>query len=217
MKLIVSAVLAGLTLFSAETSQAQPVPGGTCRPVKERTLDVGCWIIAEQLVGQIAKTETFWHLDQYPTRAAGEAAKGVHSTVVEALGAVWLLTIDNKEWRAPGGKRIAQIGPLPISPSTYSAQYMEAVFTPGMTSRTHTHAGPEAWYTVAGEMCLETPDGKQVGRAGGPPVIVPGGPPMHLTATGTEIRRALVLILHESSKPSTTIHHDWTPKGLCKS
>jgi len=48
-------------------------------------------------------------------------------------------------------------------------------------------------------------------------VIVPGGPPMHLTATGTAQRRALVLILHESSKPSTTVVKDWMPKGLCKS
>jgi hypothetical protein len=47
---------------------------------------------------------------------------------------------------------------------------------------------------------------------------IPGGPPMHLTATGTEQRRSLVLILHETSKPATTpVHeHTWTPKGLCK-
>jgi hypothetical protein len=32
---------------------------------------------------------------------------------------------------------------------------------------------------------------------------------MHLTATGNEQRRALVLILHDSSKPSTTLVHDW--------
>lgn len=39
---------------------------------------------------------------------------------------------------------------------------------------------------------------------------------MHLTATGTEVRRALVLILHDASKPATILHHNWTPKGLCK-
>jgi hypothetical protein len=39
---------------------------------------------------------------------------------------------------------------------------------------------------------------------------------MHLTATGTETRRALVLILHKTSKPPSTLVHDWTPKGLCK-
>jgi hypothetical protein len=43
-----------------------------------------------------------------------------------------------------------------------------------------------------------------------------GGPPMHLTATGTETRRALVLILHDASQPATTPASDWTPKGLCK-
>jgi hypothetical protein len=54
-----------------------------------------------------------------------------------------------------------------------------------------------------------------VGRAGGPPVIVPQGPPMELTATGTEIRRALVLILHDATQPPTTVTSDWKPKGLC--
>ena len=217
MKWIVSAILAGLASVSCtETAQAQAVAGGACRPVSERTGEVGCWILANQPVGHIAQSQIFWLLDAYPSREAAEAAKSARGTVVQALGKVWLLTIEDMGWRGPGGERVAQIGPLPISPGAYSAQYMEAVFTPGMTSATHTHAGPEAWYTVTGEMCLETPDGKQIGRAGGPPVIVPGGPPMHLTATGTELRRALVLILHESSKPSTTLAHHWTPKGLCK-
>jgi hypothetical protein len=49
----------------------------------------------------------------------------------------------------------------------------------------------------------------------GPPVIVPDGPPMELTATGTETRRALVLILHDSTQPHTTVATDWKPKGLC--
>jgi quercetin dioxygenase-like cupin family protein len=78
------------------------------------------------------------------------------------------------------------------------------------------HSGPEAWYTLTGETCLETPDGVQIGRAGGQYVIVPGGPPMHLTATGKEQRQALVLILHDSTKLATTLVSDWTPKGLCK-
>jgi hypothetical protein len=39
---------------------------------------------------------------------------------------------------------------------------------------------------------------------------------MHLTATGTETRRALVLILHDSTQPATMSAHDWKPKGLCK-
>jgi quercetin dioxygenase-like cupin family protein len=197
-------------------ASAQPVPGG-CKPVSERTSEVGCWILAHEHVGQLGEPQTFWHLDAYPNRGAAEAAKGPRGTVVESLGKIWLLTIENAGWRPSGGERVAEIGPLPIiAGEKYSAQYMEAIFTPGMTARAHTHSGPEAWYTLAGETCLETPQGKQIGRAGGEHVIVPGGPPMHLTATGTEQRRSLVLILHESSKPATTLVHDWTPKGLCK-
>ena len=194
---------------------AQPA-GGPCKYVSERTGEVGCWIIAHEPVGPLTASPMFWHLDVYPTRAAAEAAKGPRGTVVESQGKVWLLTIEKAGWRPAGGERAAEIGPLEvIAGETYSAQYMEAIFTPGMTAPAHTHSGPEAWYTLAGETCLETPLGKQVGRPG-QYVIVPGGPPMHLTATGPEQRRSLVLILHDAAKAPTTMVHDWTPKGLCK-
>lgn len=175
--------------------------------------------MANDPVGQLLKSPVFWHLDSYPTRAAALADKGPRSAVVEALGKVWLLTIEDEKWKPAHGNRVAEIGPLTIvAGENYSAQYMEVIFTPGMTAPAHLHSGPEAWHTVAGETCLETSDGRiQVGRAGGPPVIVPMGLSMHLTATGTEQRRALALILHQSSEPATTLAHDWTPKGLCKS
>jgi hypothetical protein len=39
---------------------------------------------------------------------------------------------------------------------------------------------------------------------------------MELTATGSETREALVLILHDSGQPPTSPATDWTPKGLCR-
>ncbi|GAC1427897.1 MAG: hypothetical protein NVSMB62_25870 [Acidobacteriaceae bacterium] len=138
--------------------------------------------------------------------------------MLESLNKVWLMTIADETWRSAHGTHIAQIGPLPVtSGEEYSTQYMEAIFTPGMTAPEHTHSGPEAWFAVAGETCLETSDGRtQIGRPGSPPVIVPPGLSMHLTAIGTEQRRNIVLVLHDSSRPPTTVVHDWTPKGLCK-
>jgi quercetin dioxygenase-like cupin family protein len=210
-------VFASALLLAAAPAWAQPVTGGVCYPVSERKSDVGCWIVAHESVGALKESQAFWYLDTYPTRAAAQTAKGPHGTVFESLGKVWLMTIETAGWRPSGGERVLAIGPIPITAGVqYSAQYMEAIFTPGMTSSVHRHGGAEAWYTVAGETCLETPSGKQIGRAGGPPVIVPEGP-MHLTATGTEQRRAIVLILHDASKPATTVINDWTPKGLCKS
>ncbi len=202
-----------MTLCTSPAAYAQ-----ICKPVSQRTGETGCWITAHAVLGQLPQAPIFWHLDTYSTREEAEAARGSRSTVVESLGKVWLFSIDVAGWRPAGGARVAEIGPLPVKvDARHAAQYMEAIFTPGMTAPAHRHSGPEAWYTLAGETCLETPEGKLVGKAGGSHVIVPGGPPMHLTATGTETRRALVLILHDSTQPPTTPEHDWVPRGLCRS
>jgi quercetin dioxygenase-like cupin family protein len=149
--------------------------------------------------------------------AAARAARGSNETVLKAYGSAWLLTIGDADWRPSKGTQVAAIGPLPITPGTaYSALYMEASMQPGMKSAVHRHSGPEAWYTLSGETCLETPGGTQVGRANGPPVIVPEGMPMELTATGSTLRQSLVLILHDSSRPPTTPEVAWKPQGLCR-
>jgi quercetin dioxygenase-like cupin family protein len=91
---------------------------------------------------------------------------------------------------------------------------MEAVFKPGMQARTHQHSGPEAWYLVSGAQCLETPEGITVVHAGDS-AVVPEGPPMSLRSVGTEMRRSLVLVLHDTSQPWQTFTSEWKPKGLC--
>ncbi len=210
-----------LLAFACEQLQAQgvAVEGGVCKPVSQRKQEVGCWILADNPVGPLMDSQVYWHLDTYTTRAAAEADKGPKGSVLESLGKVWLMTIEHETWKPAHGNRIAEIGPIPIARGEkYSAQFMEAIFTPGMVAPEHLHSGPEAWFTLAGETCLETSDGRvQIGRVGGPPVIVPAGLSMHLTATGTKQRRAIVLILHDSSKPPSTMVHDWTAKGLCNS
>src|SRR4051794_6202567 len=106
-----------------------------CRPISERTGEPGCWITAHAVLAELPQAPVFWHLDTYATRAEAEAAKGPRGTVVESLGRVWLLTIDVAGWRPSGGARVAEIGPLPVrSSARYAAQYMEAIFTPGMTA-----------------------------------------------------------------------------------
>ena len=189
----------------------------TCGPVAERAgREFGCFTVAVQPVGQLPPGPVFWHLDRYADRRAADAARGPRGTVVESFGRVWLLSIEPGGWRPSGGERVAEIGPLPVDVGpSYSAQYLEAVFRPGMKTPVHRHGGPEIWYTLSGETCLETPRGMVVGRAGAQAVIVPHGAPMELTGTGTETRRALVLILYDASQPATTFVSDWVPKGLC--
>jgi quercetin dioxygenase-like cupin family protein len=198
-------------------SQPQDTFGG-CIPVSERAgRPYGCFILEATPIGAPGSGSAFWHIETCPTHAAAAQTKSARGVVLDAFDKVWLMTIAESGWRSAGGTHVAEIGPLPtVAGTSYTAQFMEAVFKPGMKSRVHRHSGPEAWYTLSGESCLETPDGVQVDRPGGRHVIVPQGPPMELTATGSDVRRALVLILHDSSQPHTTLASDWKPKGLCK-
>jgi quercetin dioxygenase-like cupin family protein len=107
------------------------------------------------------------------------------------------------------------VGPLPVNPGKqYMARYMEAVFPPGRITPIHRHSGAEAWYVLTGAQCLETPEGTTIVRAG-ESGVVPEGPPMALKAIGTEIRRSVLIVLHDTSQPWITMADDWQPKGLC--
>jgi quercetin dioxygenase-like cupin family protein len=187
----------------------------SCKPMSQRIGQYGCWITASQPVGALPGL-VYWTMEIFATKQAAELAKGTGGTVVESLGRVWLLTVGEKPKVNPAGTRIAEIGPLPVKAGeVYTAQYMEATLQPGMVSKTHLHSGVEAFYTESGETCLETPEGMQVGQKG-KGIVIPEGVPMELTATGTDVRQGLILVLHDSSKPPTTLVSEWKSKGLCK-
>ena len=67
MARIYLALMSAVLFLTCQEASAQ-----ICKPVAERTGELGCWIIAHQPVGQLSKPETFWHLDVYVTRAEAE-------------------------------------------------------------------------------------------------------------------------------------------------
>jgi len=83
-----------------------------------------------------------------------------------------------------------------------------------MAGAPHRHSGPEAWYVLSGTQCLETPEGIIVARAG-ESAMVREGPSMNIQGVGTETRRSVLLVLHDSSRPWVTKISDWKPTGLC--
>jgi quercetin dioxygenase-like cupin family protein len=219
--LAVSVASVAIAVLFVSASMAIPAVAqthGTCVPVSERNgREFGCFITAQEILSRLPEVPVYWHIDAFPSRAAAEAAKGANGTVVESLGRIWLFTIAGADWRPSGGNAMANIGPLPlVKADQITATYMEGVFQPGMSSEIHRHPGTETWYTLEGEMCVETPEGSQVQRAGGPNVIVPAGLPMELIGIGSSVRRSLVLILQDASQPRSVHASDWRPKGLCK-
>ncbi len=212
--LFVACFNAGPGAVAAAVAKAKPQELVSCKPVEERTQPEGCWILAKKPLGKL-QGEVYWTLDVFPNQASAEKAKTKDGAVVEALGRTWLFTVGARSGDVAGGTRVAQIGPVPVKAGEeYTAQFSEGIMQPGAVSRTHTHSGAEVFYTEAGESCLETPDGKQVGREG-TNLVVPEGVPMELVATGSKTRRGIILVLHSSGKPATTVAMDWKSKRLC--
>ena len=209
----VCGMLIGACVLNAPAS-AQ-VAGNCATPAAERTGELGCYVDAEVTLGELPKSPVFWHLYKYPDRAAAEAVKAPHGTVVEAFGKVWLYAIAEKKWHPSSGTKVAVVGPFKTIPGKqYSARYMEAALNSGMHARVHLHSGPEAFYLVSGAQCLETPQGITITKAGDS-AIAAEGDLMTVQSVGTDVRRAVVLVLHDVSQPWQTLSSDWTPKGSC--
>ena len=184
------------------------VPPGEKRP------EFGCFNIGTVKGLQFRQTAVYWHLHAFESRKAAEAARSATGIVVEEDGRVWLSEFGARDSAPRGGKVVAVIGPLqlPVAKS-YSAVLSYAVMRPGDSSRVHTHPGPEGWYVLAGEQCLETPAGANRAGAGHTMTVEPNVP-MELNVTGTTLRRAFALVIHDSTQ-DRGIPSDWKPAGKC--
>src|SRR5882724_5325553 len=134
-----------------------------CPHISERRTELGCYTTAVEIIGELPQLPLYWHLDNYPTRAAAEAAKQARGTVVESLGKVWLFTIADADWRPAGGERTAKIGPLPLSSGgRFTATYLEAITLPGFQTIVHRQPGDGVCLVVWGSGCLEARGGGTV-------------------------------------------------------
>ena len=65
MRTVILLALLGASIAAC----AQQSPGfGVCKPISQRTSELGCWIITDSPVGRLDQPEVFWHLDAYPTK-----------------------------------------------------------------------------------------------------------------------------------------------------
>jgi len=184
------------------------VPPGDKRP------QFGCFNIGTVTGLHFSQASVYWHLRVFPSRKAAEAAKSATGIVVEEDGRVWLSEFGPRNNAPRGGEAIAVVGPLQLpAAKSYAAVLSYAVMRPGDNSRVHTHPGPEGWYVLAGEQCLETPAGASKAGVGGT-MMVPSNTPMELNVTGTTLRRAFALVIHDAAQ-ERGIPSDWKPSGVC--
>jgi quercetin dioxygenase-like cupin family protein len=166
-------------------------------------------------LGRLQSGDLYWHINKFDTEDLAKANDSSDSLIAEAFGKYWVFSVGPKK---PMENDTAEVGPLPLETrdGDFHAEILQSTFSPGMTAPIHVHSGPEAFYAVSGDTCLESPDGVQIAKGPASSLIIRQGPPMLLMATGHDLRRGFALILHDGIKPPTTLVHDWIPQGLCK-
>lgn len=160
--------------------------------------------IVEKKIEKLPDGPLYWRIENFPTLTQAQAQALIQPTALaaESGGKAWLFTLGAAGGASPGGTQVAEVGPLPpVAASQYLLRINEASGPPGSITTVHTHPGSEAFYVLAGEQSIRTPQGViqvSVGR----PETGPGvGTPLQVSSTGTTDLHALVMFLVDAGKP----------------
>jgi hypothetical protein len=150
----------------------------------------------------VAAGPLYWRLENFPTRAQAEAAAGPAALVAESGGKIWLFTLGPTGGSSPDGSKVAEVGPLPkVVAKEYLLRVNEASGPPGSITTVHTHPGSEAFYVLAGEQSIRTPDGTIPVSIGQPETGPGGDTPLQVSNSGSTELHALVMFLVDATKP----------------
>jgi len=174
-----------------------PTPG--IRPV-----GMECALLARKQIDSLPPDPIVWRVETFASQTAARRAEAMTSIVVSAGGRIWLVTLATKGQRtSAGGNFVAEVGPISIPRARrYGIVVGEAYSSPGASTRVHTHPGPEAWYVINGQQCLETPHGL-LRAATGQGSFVAADTPMKLNVFGTTRRDALFFEIGDAAQPWT--------------
>jgi quercetin dioxygenase-like cupin family protein len=206
-------------------SAARATPGGppdprlvaTCDPVSDAppVSATGCFIVAQGDLPPQPENSIYWQIRRFERRDQAEAARGPSDLVAEAEGSAWLFRFGPKQATEGPGEHVADVGPFALPAARrHHAMVLYAPLHPGAYTGVHRHSGPEVWYVLGGEQCLETPAGVHVHRTG-ESFVAPTGVPMKLTITGTGLRRSFAVVVHDAAQGWAAPVDSWQPRGLC--
>lgn len=204
--------LGTITLISLLQASAV-VPGGCTAPAAANVGSPGCYLSVEVPI-EAAPGVLYWHISRFGDEAAARAEAGLHqwATVVTAHGRVFLYVLSGRPDEPVKGEALHRAGPFALAEGKpVVARFMESWFPPGMKTRVHSHPGPEAFYVIEGEQCVETPEDRHLIGAG-ESYIVRQGPHLQAAPKG---RRSVVLILAAADMPWMKMEPRWVPTGFC--
>jgi quercetin dioxygenase-like cupin family protein len=158
--------------------------------------------LAEKKITELPIGPLYWRLENFATRTQAEAAAGPAALVAESGGKMWLFTLGPSGGSSTDGIKVAEVGPLPeVVAKQYLLRINEASGPPGSITTIHTHPGSEAFYVVAGEQSIRTPE-RTIRVSVGQPETGPGGDtPLQVSNSGSTELHALVMFVVDATKP----------------
>ena len=205
-----------ILLVSGFAAAQEPAPVKCTENSPERRGEVGCTILASRpFVGPLPKS-VYWHIDRFDSLDEAVAKAGPNGVATAAHGGFWLMTVEGKTNDHHGGRHVDWVGPLRLpTADRYTMRVQSSLLVSGTSTPVHTHSGPEVFYIVSGEQCLET---QKVGHRlrAGKVFIMPTDTVHRGRVQKAGMRRALALILHDAGRPASTDLSDPPPLTACK-
>jgi quercetin dioxygenase-like cupin family protein len=209
-------ILLAALAIAASVNAADRVPVKCVADSPERKGEEGCSILASRPLASSTVKPLYWHIDRFDSLEAAKKAAGPDGVAAEAHGSVWLMTVEHQTEEHRGGSHIAAIGPLPLpAADRYTMKVQSTLLNPGSATPVHSHSGPEVWYIVTGEQCLETQQTSHRLIAG-QSFVLPSDRIHRGRITAAVPRGALALVLHDAARPASSDF--MTPQSLsgCK-
>jgi hypothetical protein len=172
--------------------------------------------VAEMKVKQLPKGPLYWRIENFPTLEQAKAAaaaeygwkpdtvsyEGSPALAAEVAGKVWLFTLGPQGGATAGGRKVAEIGPVPaITAPEYLLRVNYGHGPPEAKTPVHSHPGSEAFYVVAGRLGQRTAQGVSYVEAGQTMNGHMAGMPMQVFNGGTTELTALIMFVVDAGKP----------------
>lgn len=163
-------------------------------------------LLAEKKVAQLPAGPLVWRIEKFSTLAQAQAVANPWALAAESAGKVWLFTLGPAGGSSAGGSKVGEVGPIPqVVASQYLLRINEASGPPGSTTSVHSHPGSEAFFVLAGEQSIRTPQGVMHIKVGQPEAGRGTATPMQVSSSGSTDLHSLVMFVVDATKPFSSL------------
>jgi hypothetical protein len=158
--------------------------------------------LAQKKVPDLPPGALYWRIENFSSLDEAKAAAGPWALAVESAGKAWLFTLGASGGASSGGRKVAEVGPIPrVAAPEYLLRINEATGPKGAITSVHSHPGSEAFYVVAGEQSIRHPHGVMRVRVGQPEAGHGADAPMQVSSSGDADLHSLVMFVVDATRP----------------